>query len=858
MNRANLPRSLPVLTLFLVSGATGLLYEIVWLRQLILIFGSTLFATSTVLSVFMGGLALGAFLGGRLVKNREVRPLRLYGYLEIGIGLYAVAVPFFLGLLSPVYRLVWNAGGADSFLLLSLAKFVGIAAVLLLPTVLMGASLPVLARQVADDPLRIGGQVGALYAVNALGAVAGTFIAGFIAIPLIGVRNTVWATAFVNVTVGLVAAAAAGRLPHPRTVAAAAHPSARPPEHGRVRVALIAFGISGFVAMVLEVAWTRGLATVMGSSVYAFTLMLLAFLVGLAAGSAVLAAALRRWARMDAGTVLAALLGSAGALAYATAYLLQVLPRLFAEAYLRWQPSPNGMFAIELLLGLLVMFPTTFALGGIFPTVLQIHARTLEGVPGSVGTVYASNTLGTILGAFAGGFLLIPWLGVRDTLIAVSALEIGLGLWVAWKVAEHATGRAALVVATGFALVVLPLLRPGWDDLLMNSGVYYYIQDVPKEKGWDEFVRRAHEDRKILYLEEGLTSTVIVVDQPRNRNRYLAVNGKVEASSSSDVETQLMCAHLPLLLHPAPKDALVVGLASGITVGAAATHPLERIRVVEVEKAIVGAARLFSEFNGNVLEDPRLSLSINDARNELEFSPRRYDVIVSEPSNPFMTVAANLFTEEFFRLAKSRLRPGGIFSQWVQAYCMPPEDLRSVIAAFRAAFPRVMLFQIGGVDLILLGSEQRLRFDLAELGRRMSELKVLMDLGRVGVREPMDLLPLLWLGDAEIDTLVEGAPRNTDDNARVEYSAPKAFALHTTSLNWDMLEEHVADPLEYVTPPVDAEHDWARLVLDLAGAWLRRDEPVTAEDYARQALDGPFHAEAEAFLSRLPDPAPSP
>lgn len=829
-----------------------MVYEVVWLRQLILIFGSTLSATSAVLSVFMGGLALGAFSAGRLVPRYRGRPLRLYGYLEIGIGTCAAAVPTLLGLLTPFYGLVWEAGGADSLLLMSLAKFAGIAAVLLLPTVLMGASLPVLARQIADDPLHIGGQVGALYAINTVGAVAGAFGAGFLAIPTLGVRNTLLGTAAVSVAVGLVATALAGRFPHPEAVqdAAVGAPAQRPP--GAVRAALVAFGISGFCAMVLEVAWTRGLAAVMGSSVYAFALMLLAFLSGLAAGSAALSALLRRWSRVDPGAVLAVLLGSAGVLAYGTAYLLQALPRLFAEAYFLWQPSPNGMFTIELALGLLIMFPTTFALGGVFPTVLQIHARSLRGVPGSVGTVYASNTVGTIFGAFAGGFLLVPWLGVRDTLIGMSALEIALGLWVAWRTAQCAPRtRVVLAAPMGLALVLLPALRPQWDDLLMNSGVYYYIQDVPREKGWDEFVRRAYDDRQVVYAEEGLTSTVVVVDQPRHGNRYLAVNGKVEASSSSDVETQIMCAHLPLLFHQDPRDLLVVGLASGITVGAAATHPVELLRVVEVEKAIVGAARLFSEFNGNVLDDPRLSLSINDARNELEFSPRRYDVIVSEPSNPFMTVAANLFTEEFFRLAKSRLRPGGIFSQWVQAYCMPPEDLRSVIAAFRSAFPRVLLFQIGGVDLILLGSEQPLRFELARLEQRMSELKVLMDLGRVGVRQPIDLLPLFWLGDAEIDALVQGAPRNTDDNARVEYSAPKAFALHTTSLNWDMLEEHVADPLAYIVPPPEAEPEWSRVVVGLAGAWLRRGELAAAEDYAREALGGPLDAEAREILSVL-------
>lgn len=861
------PRHIPVpalLLLFVVSGASGLVYEVIWMRQLILVFGSTLFATSAVLATFMGGLALGAYLAGRYLGGREISPLRLYGLLEIGIGAYALGVPLIFRGLTPLYRAAWDAGGSDSFVLMSLAKFVGIALVLLVPTALMGASLPVLARQVADDPARIGGKVGALYATNTAGAVLGTLIAGFVAVPALGVQRTLWLTALVNAAVGVVALLLSRRFPsdpvHSRSERELPSPSSPVPRAapGAVGVALIAFGVSGFGAMVLEVAWTRGLSLVIGSSVYAFALMLLAFLIGLAAGGAAFSVLLRRRPTVDAGTLLAVLLASAGALAYLTAHLMPALPRLFAEAYLRLSPGANGMLAIELALGLLVMFPTTFALGGIFPAVLQIHARGLETVPGSVGTVYAANTLGTIFGAFAGGFLMIPAMGVRNTLVIVSAVEIALGIWVARAVARPA-GRtgARLVVPMTIALALVVLVRPGWDALLMNSGVYYYIHDVPKERGWAEFAAKASADREVLYLAEGLTSTVVVVDQPKHGNRYLAVNGKIDASSTSDLETQLMCSHLPLLLHPAPKDVMVIGLASGISVGAAATHPVRNIRVVEVEKAVLPAARLFGAWNGGVLDDPRVVVSINDARNELEFSSRQYDVIISEPSNPFMTVAANLFTEDFFRLARTRVRADGLFLQWVQAYCLAPQDLRSVIASFHAAFPKVMIFQVGAVDLLLVGSQDPQRFDLEAIGARMREPDVRLDLARVGIREPMDLLPLFELGDEEVDRLVEGAPRNTDDNARVEYSAPKTFALDTTTMNLDMIEEASGEPLDYLRPEPTSAADRARFHLALAAAWLRRQEPFTAGEYAKFALGSPLDGEARAFFEGLPpDRAP--
>lgn len=848
--------------LFLLSGATSLVYEVIWLRKLILIFGSTQFATSTVLSTFMGGLALGAFAAGRWFGRSRMRPLRLYGLLEIGIGLYALAVPFLFDSLTPIYRAVWQAGASHDFLLLSLAKFAGIAVVLLPPTVLMGASLPVLARQVADDPRRIGGKVGSLYAVNTFGAVLGVFLSGFVSIPSIGVERTVWLTASVNGLLGVSAILLAGRFPSVSSILAAAPaaetPSATP---ARVRLALVAFALSGFGALVLEVAWTRVLALVIGSSIYAFSLMLLAFLIGLALGSAWFSGYLRRRPATDAGILLAALLAVAGVLAYATAFVFQVLPQIYAEIFFAFDPGPNAWFLIQLILGLMVMFPATFALGGIFPTVVQIHARNLEQVASSVGTVYAANTLGTIVGAAAAGFLLIPHLGVLPTVVSVATLEILLGLVAALFVVRRPSRRQrGLAAAMALAVVLVLLVRPGWDVNLMNSGVYMNLFDLDAEEGWEKFRELfTGKNNVVLYAEEGYTASVYVAHQPEFNNRYLSVNGKIEASTSADLDTQLLCAHLPLLLHDAPRDVMVIGLASGITVGAAASHPVEALRVVEVEKAMVPAARMFAEHNNRALDDPRVTLSINDARNELEFSPETYDVIISEPSNPWMTVASNLFTEDFFRMARTRVRPGGIFSQWVQNYYLPAEDLRSIVAAFRSAFRYVMLFEAsGGVDILLMGSQEPLGLDLDVLQERMDELQVRMDLGRIYVRHPLDIVSRFRLGPGEVDSLVEGAPRNTDDNARVEFSAPKTLGAYTLSANRSLIRGYLADPLDYLEPPVTdpVERDGIRLLL--AERWLAVEEYDLAEAAAQRALEGTLSAEAAEILKKLEEARANP
>jgi len=843
--------------LFVLSGATSLVYEILWLRQLILIFGSTQFATSTILSTFMGGLALGAFGAGRLLTGRQVSPMRIYGVLEIGIGLYALLVPTLLGALSPIYRVLWQAGASESFILLSLAKFVGIALILLPPTVLMGASLPVLARQVADDPDRIGGKVGLLYAINTFGAVLGTFVAGFVAIPGIGMQRTLWATAAVNLLLGTAAILLARRFAPVSVTTEETVPE--PPSDGhatrRVRFVLLAFGLSGFGALVLEVAWTRVLALVMGSSVYAFSLMLLAFLIGLATGGAFFSWILRRNTRLDPTVMLAVLLATAGVLAYATAFVFNSLPRLFAEIYFKWSPGPDGWFLVQLLFGLLIMFPATFALGGIFPAVLQIHARSLDQVSGSVGTVYASNTLGTIIGAAAAGFILIPYLGVLDTVIFVAALEIALGLVIAAVVVTRPARVRTLLAAPMLACLLLALFfNPDWDVRLMNSGVYMNLFDVSKRKGWSGFEEMIYENNDVVYAAEGITATVFVADQPEFDNRYLSVNGKIEASTAADLETQLMCAHLPLLLHEDPKEILIVGLASGITVGAAAAHPVQTIRVVEIEEKMIPAARLFGEANNHVLDDERVTMSINDARNELEFSPANYDVIISEPSNPWMTVASNLFTEDFFRMARTRIRPRGIFAQWIQTYYLPPEDLQSIIAAFNDAFPHVMLFEtMDGVDLLLLGAEQPLKLDLDAIGRRMSELDVRIDLSRVGMRRAIDVLSLFRLGPAEVGALVEGAPRNTDDNARVEFSAPKTLGMPTIDANLEMIHRYRADLLDYLDPAVEDPQERDRIRLELAESWLYRGDYELAATAAEQVSDGPLRARADQVLSQALD-----
>jgi spermidine synthase len=360
------------------------------------------------------------------------------------------------------------------------------------------------------------------------------------------------------------------------------------------------------------------------------------------------------------------------------------------------------------------------------------------------------------------------------------------------------------------------------------------VQNADEKLGWTSFRDHVRANNDLLYARDGLTASVLVAVQPDSGNTYLAVNGKTDASSHEDLETQIAVGHLPLLFHDAPRDALVIGLASGITVGSVATHDLEHIRVVEVEGAMVGAARCFAPFNHRVLDDPRVELSINDARNELQFNPATYDVIIAEPSNPWMTVAANLFTEDFFRIGRSRLRPGGIFGQWIQTYCLTPRSLGGILAAFHRAFPHVLVFEAtNGIDLIMLGSAEPLTVDIDKLEQRSSDLWIRADLARVNLRSGTDLAAMLQTGGPAIDQVVRGKTVNTDDNGLVEFGAPKALYLDTQDTNMAMLQGSSADPLSPLLNVVRTRSGPDEVRLELIERWLRRDE----RDRAKKALE---------------------
>lgn len=755
-----------VFGLFFFSGACALIYQITWMRLFRLAMGNTVFTSATVLTAFMAGLALGSWLAGRLA-DRTGRPLRVYAWLEVFIGLCGLAMTPAFSALEPVYGWLYRElGGAG--LWLGVGRFVASAALLALPTTLMGATLPLLSRFTTQRLERMGRDLGRLYALNTLGAALGAALTGFLLVPSLGVQTTLWAAAGANLLIGALAFVLADAPP-------ARPPADEPASRRGDLTALWALGLTGFASMIYEVSWTRTLSLLIGSSVYAFTLMLVAFICGLGLGSLVLAGWIDRRARL-LGT-LALLQLAVGLTALLVEPLFGLLPLVVVELVNRYAGSFGLLHLSEFLLAFGLMFLPTFAAGGIFPAAAKLYTRHLATVGKSVGDAYAANTLGAVLGAFAGGFLLIPLIGVQASILAATTLNIGLGLYFLWR---DGSFRRPLVRLLAPGLLLLPLAvsrLPAWDVALLNSAPYLYAgqyQNAARLAG-QGVAHAIGQDRRLLYAKEGMTATVTAWDL--RGERFMRVNGKVVASSQGkDLRSHSLLAHLPLLLHEDPQQVLLIGLGCGISLGAALCHPIAAIDCVELSPEVVEATELFSEVNQNALADPRTRMIVGDGRNHLALSEGRYDVIISQPSSLWIAGMVDLFTREFFHDCRQKLAPGGLVGVWLQAYALEPEDVQTIVATFADAFPYMSMWELmPGIDYLLVGSASPVEVGLDRLATRLDRPGVRRDLVRSGGGDALDVLCSYVMGDQGIKKLAGDAPLNTDDNARLEFAAPRGL-----------------------------------------------------------------------------------
>jgi spermidine synthase len=828
-----------VLACFFCSGATGLVYEVIWMRMLGLVFGHTVYAVSTVLAAFMGGLALGSSLFGR-VADRHRHPVRLYGLLELGIAGFAAATPMLIAAVEWVYLAYAQRVGlpASGFSPFQLALVVGVLAI---PTTLMGGTLPILGRFFVTRRDEIGGQIGRLYALNTFGAVGGAYLAGFFLLPGLGISVSLWLVAGVNVAIGLAAilldrllCGARQEAPRPAPAPEMADGALPPLPQATAFVVLLVFGTSGAASMMYEVGWTRALSLVLGSSTYAFTTMLVTFLVGLAAGSALFA---RWWGRRAVPAWSPALIQLGIGLSAALVLpFFDRLPEAFFAVF-RITQSPPVILVAQFLLAASVMLVPTLFMGATFPCTVRVLVRGLDAVGFNVGRIYAINTVGAILGTVAAGFLLIPAWGLQRSLLAAMAVNL-CGAAVIAIVGLREERRPVLILtALGamLALIGLPLL-PKWNPNVMVSGVVVYgplyvaqgrearLRDVLPGEG------------ELLYYRDGIGATVSV--QRRGEEVFLRVNGKTDANNAGDMRTQLMLAHIPLMLHPAPRQVLVIGLGSGVTAAAAAQHPIEHVDVAEIEPAMIPAAAFFNKENRYVLGNPRVQMHVADGRHFLLTRSSPYDVIISEPSNPWISGIGSLFTVDFYGMAAQRLKADGLYVQWLQAYNLDPDDFRMVIASFKRVFPHAWMWSINKGDFLLLGSRQPLLLDPNRLRARFeASAGVRQDLAMLGMSDPMTILVDFSLGDQDLNRLATGARLNTDDLPLLEFSAPLSLYRQTVQQNNGLVDRTRTRGLPPLAPGADPRlFEQPGFLTNMGLAHVRKGFPVPAKRYLDAAL----------------------
>ena len=888
--------SLSACAAFLLSGASSLIFQAIWTRLLHHVFGATSVAMSSVLTVFMAGLGLGARLfGARAVRVR--RPLRAYALCELGVALWALMLPLLLRSEGPfvaVNHALRQQLGATSFGFM-IARFACVVPLLIVPTTLMGGTLPFLAQYFVRGEAGQSARTGALYALNTLGAVLGTALGSFALMPLVGVHATNLVAVGINAALGVAlllldrgAPVLAGAPVHGQDNIERAP---RPALPGWARTcAVLAFALSGACAMAYEVVWSRALSMAIGSSMQAFALILVTFLVGIAGGSAavshvlgearsaltfsiactgvlsllaltpaivlegaslpltiwltlnlglcVLARLVRKKARDD--RALAEVMGEplsesapdgtqrfaervlllpcamalveltrfatkrstlgapalhgylpfiAGAvvlsvslfffacvrlrrapwlllcavqlgIAFATllGYVFQdEIPYTFARLVSSLDDLPDRVGTVRffmLLTAGMCTLPATLGMGAMFPLTLELWSREARDVGRDVGTVYSANTVGSIVGAWLPGFVLLPRLGMEATLQAGMMLNTLVALGMSWAALRLELRRSwARALCSGSALLFAflcwvafaPSSPLAWNLSHMTLGAFRVslARDVLDPSVWGQ--------PDLLYYRDGVSTTVSV--ERWGAHLSLKNNGKVDASNGDDMPTQIMVASYPLLLHargPKDLDVAIVGFGSGVTVGAALSFPVRHVDAMELESAVVeGASRFFSDVNHlprthdafPYVSAPRLTLHNDDGRNFLAATSARYDVIISEPSNPWITGVSDLFTVDHFRVSKQRLKPGGVYCQWVQLYEMSPENIKTIYRTFASQFRHVLAFAAEELssDTILVGSDSPLPIDLAHTRRVMGDPRVKAELSRAFLFTPYDL-----------------------------------------------------------------------------------------------------------------------
>ncbi|MEW6381602.1 MAG: fused MFS/spermidine synthase [bacterium] len=776
-----------ILTLFFLSGFCGLLYEITWSRLIGLTLGNSTEAITATVAAFMAGMAIGGYAGGK-VADRRINSLWLYGILEGLAGLYALALPFLLRLARPLLSSLYqNAQAGQSTMIL--ARFAVCCAVLLVPAALFGAMLPLLSRFLIRQPDQFGNLIGKLYGLNLFGAALGALVSGLWLIPHLGVSKTIYLAALIEFLICGWVLILSGKEGHDAVTSASAPAQTdgidlpfRDSSPLSSPLILLAMALSGASALVYEITWTRAIIMIIGSTVYAFSLMLTAVIAGLALGSMCAARLIDR--RKDLVLIFGLLEIGVGGATFGLAPFFEKLTLVVIPMFNLFGNNFAALQAIELSGLFFLMLLPSLLLGMIFPLMSTMYVRGTDRPGGGVGATLMANSLGAVAGTVASGLFLIPAIGIQKTMLAASMVNVFLGSS-ALLFSPSLSGikkAAAFPLAFGCGLLFF-ITQPEWNKALISGAPYVYgrVYAGLSRQGSGQSVKEIVLNQADLLFYQEDAQTTVSVKKDKGEQLFLQLNGKTDASSREDNCTQRLLAHIPLLLHPDPQQVMVLGLGSGVTLGAAEKYStVKHLDCIEISPAVIRAAACFNEVNGRSLDDPRLRIIVGDGREHLALTDQKYDVIISQPCSPWIAGMSGLLTREFFQLCRERLNGTGLCCIWLQTCNLDMASSQSVVKAFGEVFPSLSIWEARpGIDYLLIGGTGEIKLDYQLVQRKMAGESLHRELKTVGLPRPDDLLARFVMSKEGAARYVQGACAHTDDTTWLEFHAPKLLYQET-------------------------------------------------------------------------------
>jgi spermidine synthase len=797
-----------IIPLYFLSGASALIYEIIWSRMLGLIVGTAVTAWAAVLVAYMGGMALGSFFGGR-VADQVKRPLSIFTLCEFGIGLFGISSPLIFHFVQQCCIILPQQTGI---------QFVIAVTALIFPTMLMGATFPLISRAFMSD-ISLSRDLGVIYSTNILGAITGTLSVGFFLLPFAGMSASLFTAAVINFAVATGAMIFfrnyEGGTGNTVQLKKKEKPLQVHPLPGWLFPSVLAS--SGFCVMAFEVLWSRALVFYLTSTTYSFTVVLSVVLTGLAVGG-LAATVIAKKTRRPAAWI-AALQIFIGIYGFASLFFLPGLDFIIhlnearvTNVWLHW-------IIVRYVACFAVIFPAALCMGATYPLAIGASCRSITTAGRSIGALSSLNTIGGIAGSLVAAFLLIPVAGIQHSILIVAIINCTAGL----AVMSLGMRISGIWTASGvFALLALCIFcfkSTGKHPMIMYSHV----------------LRKTNNPVSIVSYKEDQSASVAVLESAGDRK--LNIDG-FNAAGIYHYEYMHLLAHLPVLLSPSPDTVLVICFGTGTTCGVTSLYPkVERVDCAEISHAVIASAKYFSDVNYNAVDNPKVRISIVDGRNHLLRTRRRYDAITLEPMNPYLASATNLYSADFYRLCRSRLSPHGVMAQWAPMHVLSPTEYRMLVASFASVFPHTSLWVLGA-EGILIGTMDSLKINLDSLKQKMSPEAPMVDLAKISLTDPARLLSCFIMDEQRVKEYVGKVPIITDNRHGLEFSSPRNKIVPISRMWLENMNELLQNRTT-ILPHIENASDSAKTEINRcqdASALIIKAEILNAQGYPFKAL----------------------